>query len=129
MALRHSRKRRKASITSLIDVIFLLLLFFMLASTFSKFSEIEVSTTRGEGSETPGGTVFQLHIGETALSLDGAPVSPETVVKNLTHRAGGETAVVAVSVSGAATTQMLTDVLVSLNTAKNVQIHVLEPAT
>ncbi|HBT37159.1 MAG TPA: biopolymer transporter ExbD, partial [Hyphomonas sp.] len=32
MALKRTRPRRRASITSLIDVIFLLLLFFMLAS-------------------------------------------------------------------------------------------------
>lgn len=31
--------------TSLIDVIFLLLLFFMLTSTFSKFLEVELSTS------------------------------------------------------------------------------------
>lgn len=35
--------RRRLSMTSLIDVIFLLLLFFMLSSTFARFAEIEVS--------------------------------------------------------------------------------------
>ena len=47
MALRRARQRRRASITSLIDVIFLLLLFFMLASTFSKYSEIELASLPG----------------------------------------------------------------------------------
>lgn len=37
------RPRRRLSMTSLIDVIFLLLLFFMLSSTFARFAEIEVS--------------------------------------------------------------------------------------
>jgi biopolymer transport protein ExbD len=36
-------RRRAISLTSLIDVIFLLLLFFMLSSTFTRFSEIEVT--------------------------------------------------------------------------------------
>ena len=35
--------RRQISVTSLIDVIFLLLLFFMLSSTFSKFADVELS--------------------------------------------------------------------------------------
>ena len=42
--------------TSLIDVIFLLLLFFMLSSTFSKFSEIELTaggSGPGRAAETP----------------------------------------------------------------------------
>ena len=39
--------------TSLIDVIFLLLLFFMLTSTFSKFAEIELAAaTSGAGAAT-----------------------------------------------------------------------------
>ena len=37
-----SRNRRYPTLTSLIDVIFLLLLFFMLSSTFSKYSELDV---------------------------------------------------------------------------------------
>lgn len=36
-------RRRRISLTSLIDVIFLLLLFFMLSSTFTRFAEIEVT--------------------------------------------------------------------------------------
>lgn len=39
----QARRRRHPSMTSLIDVIFLLLLFFMLSSTFSKYSELEIS--------------------------------------------------------------------------------------
>lgn len=40
------RRRRPLSLTSLIDVIFLLLLFFMLSSTFTRFSEVEISGGR-----------------------------------------------------------------------------------
>ena len=39
--------RRTVSMTSLIDVIFLLLLFFMLSSTFSRFGGVELSTPGG----------------------------------------------------------------------------------
>ncbi len=40
------RRRRRLSLTSLIDVIFLLLLFFMLSSTFTRFAEVDISTGR-----------------------------------------------------------------------------------
>ncbi len=44
------RRRRPISVTSLIDVIFLLLLFFMLSSTFAKFAEVEITGGRaGQG--------------------------------------------------------------------------------
>ena len=41
--------------TSLIDVIFLLLLFFMLSSTFSRFAEVEISAAAG-GAAAPSDT-------------------------------------------------------------------------
>ena len=43
--------RRRLGLTPLIDVIFLLLLFFMLSSTFSRFSQVPV-----EGGAAGGGT-------------------------------------------------------------------------
>ena len=41
------KRQRRLSLTPLIDVIFLLLLFFMLSSTFSRFSEVKLAG--GEG--------------------------------------------------------------------------------
>lgn len=41
-------RSRKLSLTSLIDVIFLLLLFFILSSTFTKYSKVELSK-KGSG--------------------------------------------------------------------------------
>jgi biopolymer transport protein ExbD len=40
------RRRRPLSLTSLIDVIFLLLLFFMLSSTFTRFGEVAITGGR-----------------------------------------------------------------------------------
>ncbi len=48
---RTSTIRRTTSLTALVDVVFLLLLFFMLASTFSRYSEIDVALG---GSGRPG---------------------------------------------------------------------------
>lgn len=54
--IKPSFRRRRMSMTSLIDVIFLLLLFFMLSSTFSRFAEIEIAAAgagRGAPSDNP----------------------------------------------------------------------------
>ena len=50
------RKRSVVGLTSLIDVIFLLLLFFMLSSTFSHFRQLDLGvagTGSGSGGERP----------------------------------------------------------------------------
>jgi len=41
-----SKQRRMISITPLIDVVFILLLFFMLSSTFSRMKQIELKTVQ-----------------------------------------------------------------------------------
>ncbi|MCH9809255.1 MAG: biopolymer transporter ExbD [Alphaproteobacteria bacterium] len=43
------RKRSTIGLTPLIDVVFLLLIFFMLASTFLKFSAVRISGAQGGG--------------------------------------------------------------------------------
>lgn len=47
--MRARRSRARLSMTSLIDVIFLLLLFFMLSSTFSQFADLPLSTASTAG--------------------------------------------------------------------------------
>lgn len=46
------RRQRRLSLTPLIDVIFLLLLFFMLSSTFSRFSEVKLGGGEGGAGAT-----------------------------------------------------------------------------
>jgi hypothetical protein len=49
-ALRHDRPGGAGSrLTSLIDVIFILLLFFMLSSTFTRYGELSLSTAQAAG--------------------------------------------------------------------------------
>jgi biopolymer transport protein ExbD len=58
------RRRQRLSLTSLIDVIFLLLLFFMLSSTFTRFSEVQLS-----GGEAASGTTG---VPDVLVRLDGS---------------------------------------------------------
>lgn len=125
MALRRTTSRRRASITSLIDVIFLLLLFFMLASTFSKFSEVEIaaaapSPTTGE---TP--NILEMEIGTNSLTLNGSRL-PYHRWKARIREKQTDKSVLALRVQADVSAQRLTDILVELNTIPDLKIYVLD---
>lgn len=79
MRLNENRKKRSAlSLTPLIDVVFLLLIFFMLASTFLHFSAMPISGARGGGSSTTLNEIVLIQVqGADALSINGASVNVE----------------------------------------------------
>ena len=129
MALKRVRRRRAASITSLIDVIFLLLLFFMLASTFSRQAEIELISGR-EGAAAPARddiTVMRLLIEPDALRLDGERVALDHLAMSVSARAGDPHAILAVDPAEAVTTQRLMDVVLALHGSEGVRIQIVEP--
>ena len=65
-----TRRARRLSLTSLIDVIFLLLLFFMLSSTFTRFAEVEISG--GAATSGASGTPDVLvRLGDDGWSVNG----------------------------------------------------------
>ncbi|MEX0283307.1 MAG: ExbD/TolR family protein [Paracoccaceae bacterium] len=114
-------RRRRLGLTPLIDVIFLLLLFFMLTSTFSTFGEIELSqATGGTGtSDTPGERVF-LQVGPDRLALNGKP----TVLEELSDQI--EEGQVLISMDDETSAQSLVDVLVTLRGRDDLTVTVLE---
>lgn len=107
--------------TPLIDVIFLLLLFFMLSSTFSKFGEIELSSTTGGTARAsdPSERVF-LQLGAERLVLNGAPITLDDLNTEV------ESGQVLVSLDIDVTSQRLTDVLVRLHGRSGLSVLVLE---
>lgn len=107
--------------TPLIDVIFLLLLFFMLSSTFSTFGEIELSnaTSGGERISAPSERAF-LQLGAERLVLNGTPV---TFGDLETQIVSGQ---VLVSLDDDVTAQRLTDLLVRLRGRTGLSVLVLE---
>lgn len=76
MRLNENRKKRSPlSLTPLIDVVFLLLIFFMLASTFLRFSAMPISGARGGGSSANLQEIVLIQVqGADALSINGATV-------------------------------------------------------
>ena len=107
--------------TPLVDVVFLLLLFFMLTSTFSTFGEIELSqATAGAATPgTPSERVF-VQLGATRLILNGAPVTLDELAKQV------EAGQVLVSLDTDASAQRLVDLLVRLRGRDGLSVMVLE---
>ncbi|MEM7440227.1 MAG: biopolymer transporter ExbD [Pseudomonadota bacterium] len=120
------RQRRKLSMTPLIDVIFLLLLFFMLSSTFSKFSEVEL-TSGGAGSaivanDTP--PIFVRMFGDV-VRINGQEV-PKNTLREVATALITEPRMVLISLDVRTDAQALTDVLVTLRGVKGASVMVLE---
>ncbi len=107
--------------TPLIDVVFLLLLFFMLTSTFSSFGEIELSqaTAGAPAPGTPSERVF-VQLGATRLVLNGATISLDELATQL------EAGQVLVSLDADASAQRLVDLLVRLRGRDGLSVMVLE---
>lgn len=124
--MRKLSRRRRLSMTSLIDVIFLLLLFFMLSSTFSRFAEVELSAAGSGRAANSDSKASFLQLGAEDLRINGQDVlladlpaafddvTPET-----------ETVPVIVSLADDVTAQRLTDVLVILRGINRLSIRVL----
>ncbi|RUT34580.1 biopolymer transporter ExbD [Arsenicitalea aurantiaca] len=112
------RRRRPLSLTSLIDVIFLLLLFFMLTSTFSRYAEIPVSGGRAgmaAGAEAMG-IIVQLDAAG-GWTLNGQTVGDAELAPEFARLAGlGATGAVLLPRS-AVSTQTLVDGLETLRRA------------
>ncbi|MCF6431137.1 biopolymer transporter ExbD [Leisingera sp. MMG026] len=117
-------KRRRLSMTSLIDVIFLLLLFFMLTSTFSKFGEVELMAA-GQGATGSDKQMLFVVLGEHSLTLNGQPADLERIAGliRLQPQTGGH--LVLISPGADASSQRLVDLLSELRRVEGLQTLVL----
>ena len=127
MALRHRPfRRRRQSLTSLIDVIFLLLMFFMLSSTFARHGEIPFAAA-ATGTPAPSGTppAF-LRLSPDALTLNGDPVDPAEFPDRLAELGEGAPLAVIVALAGEVTSQRLVDVLAPLTGLPGASVTVID---
>jgi biopolymer transport protein ExbD len=75
------RMRRRPNLTPMIDVVFLLLIFFMLASRFGIDRALPLSAAGSAGEYS--GPPRLVDITPTGLSLNGIPVTPDTLAAAL----------------------------------------------
>ena len=115
---RSAFRRRALSLTPLVDVIFLLLLFFMLTSTFSRYGEIEIAAASGGGSN-PADRMQFLQLGEDRLRLAGQ----EVAMSALSGRLAGATLLV--SLDGEVRAQRLIDLMAVLRGVPDLSLTVL----
>lgn len=122
---RARSRRRRLSLTSLIDVIFLLLLFFMLSSTFTRFAEVELTAAAAGAGTTAEPPVF-VQLRPDAITLNGDRVTLDALGPALaTEGEGGAERPVLVSMSPEVTAQRLTDLLVVLRGVPGIRPTVL----
>lgn len=126
--MRRRKARRRLSMTALIDVIFLLLLFFMLSSTFTRFAEVELSAAASGAAVSEEKPIF-LSLAPETLRLNGEAVALDTLAEVLAARGTGDTPItVLVALQGEVSAQRLTDLLVALRGLTNLRLTVLEAA-
>lgn len=130
--MRKERLRRRLSMTSLIDVIFLLLLFFMLSSTFTRFAEVDLTTAGGGGTASAAQPVF-LTVAPDAVRVNGAHSTlaalPDALSEYLDAGAADAAPLtVLISLRGDVTAQRLTDVLAALHAMAGLRVTVLGAA-
>lgn len=129
MALSRTRSRRRASITSLIDVIFLLLLFFMLASSFSRFSEVALASADTSGAASIGEeTVYRVVVSPASVAFEGQAYGDAAIRVRLGAVLSERPGLVLMTVSPDTSTQRLVDVLTRLNGVPGGEIR-LEPTS
>lgn len=75
------RSRRRPNLTPMIDVVFLLLIFFMLASRFGVDRALPLSVAGNAA--TYSGPPRLVEIGTVGLSLNGRPVTPDALADAL----------------------------------------------
>lgn len=116
------KPRRRLSMTSLIDVIFLLLLFFMLSSTFSRFGTVDLMAAEaGQGASGEARPLF-LRLSPEGITLNGAPVALGDLKSRLGEQSEKQ---LLLSIAGAVTSQSLVDVLAALRGLPGVSLTVL----
>jgi biopolymer transport protein ExbD len=112
-------RRRQISLTPLVDVIFLLLMFFMLSSTFARFADLDVarqSASAGESQLPPAAGSAELRGAIVSVSADRVRVNgAETALDDIAGKLdalydrGARTAIIVADLD--ATVQDLVSVL------------------
>ena len=111
MRHRSYKVKKRLALTSLIDIIFLLLLFLMLTSTFSKFSEIELSVAATAAKSNVSEKILFLRISTLRIDLNSDEVQINSLSKSIKSFTKNAKASLVVSMDQDVTSQRLVDIL------------------
>ena len=116
--------RRRPSLTPMIDVVFLLLVFFMLASQFGKDNALPLSVAGTASIYT--GPPRLVDIGAADLRLNGVSVSPAALVDRLSELTQTTDDTIVLGGDAATPLQRLIDVAEALRQAGFTRLSVVE---
>ena len=126
MQLEQTFKRRPLSLTSLIDVIFLLLLFFMFTSTFSKFADVELATSGSGSSDSETITAFA-QFSSSGLTINGQIIEVSRLqIELLRLKRSNRTNMLILAVDKTASSQQLVDVLVTFRDLEDISLQLVK---
>ncbi|WP_333834829.1 biopolymer transporter ExbD [Rubrimonas sp.] len=125
LGLAPAPARRRIGLAPMIDVVFLLLVFFLLAARFGAESAVAIAAGgAGEGWSGPPRLV-EVEAGG-ALRLNGAPIEASSLGAALAALSAGPDDPVALRARGGATAQALADALAALEAAGARRVLLLE---
>ena len=122
-------RRRRPSLTPMIDVVFLLLIFFMLVARFGvdKVIDINLPSALGQSSQYEGAPrLVEIKTGNIVL-LNGTQISLDQLSSKLSQLMPSPNALIIIRSSEEANTQDLLDVLLYLKSEKIMNVSVLGP--
>lgn len=117
------RRRGVISMTSLIDVIFLLLLFFMLSSTFTRFGEIELTAAGGAAGKPI--TPVYLRLQGERIVLNGEELTLDDLQSALAGQAESGADTVLLSLDDKTVSQRFVDVYAALRAMPGFAVTVI----
>ncbi len=124
MQVERPRSRQKPiSLTPLVDVIFLLLLFFMLSSTFTNFGQVEIGAPAGGGG-TGGVPKAMLVLENGGLRLNGLDIAQDGLLDSAQGLLDRDIDSLLVLVRGDTTTQQLVTVMTRLKSLPGLKVMV-----
>ena len=122
-------RRRRPSLTPMIDVVFLLLIFFMLVARFGvdKVIDINLPSALGQSSQYEGAPRLVEIKSGNIVSLNGTQISLDQLSSKLSQLMPSPNALIIVRSSAEANTQDLLDVLLYLKSEKIMNVSVIVP--
>ena len=122
-------RRRRPSLTPMIDVVFLLLIFFMLVARFGidKVIDINLPSALGHNSQYEGAPRLVKIKSGKIVSLNGTEIPLDQLSSKLSKLMQNPNALIILRSSAEANTQDLLDVLLYLKSEKIMNVSVLGP--
>lgn len=121
-----ARPRRRPSLTPMIDVVFLLLVFFMLAARFGEEGALDLRIA-GNGGATWDGPPRLVQVQAEVVLLNGLAQGEEVLVEALSRVAGSSSDLVLIQPAEGVALQRLLDVMTLLEGAGFTSLALVEP--